>query len=65
MFDLNAKILNREKGYMIYIKEAEKISDFIKILGATKAVLYYENVRVYRDKKNSTNQVAKVLKVNC
>ena len=40
IFDLNAKILNREKGYMIYIKEAEKISDYLKILGATKAVLY-------------------------
>ena len=57
LFDLNAKILSREKGYMIYIKEAEKISDFIKILGANKAVMYYEDVRVYRDKKNKTNRL--------
>ncbi len=57
LFDLNAKILNRDKGYMIYIKEAEKISDFIKILGANKAVMYYENVRVYRDQKNKTNRL--------
>lgn len=64
MFDLNAKILNREKGYMIYIKEAEKISDFIKILGATKAVLYYEDVRVYRDKKNSTNRLNNMEQAN-
>ena len=56
-FDLNAKILNREKGYMIYIKEAEKISDFLKLLGATDAVLYYENVRIYRDQKNMTNRL--------
>ena len=56
-FDLNAKILNREKGYMIYIKEAEKISDFMKLLGATNAVLYYENVRIYRDQKNMTNRL--------
>lgn len=56
-FDLNAKILNREKGYMIYIKEAEKISDFLKLLGANKAVLYYENVRIYRDQKNMTNRL--------
>ena len=55
IFDLNAKILSREKGYMIYIKEAEKISDFIKILGANNAVMYYENVRIYRDQKNTTN----------
>ena len=42
---------------MIYIKEAEKISDFLKILGAHKAVLYYENIRIYRDKKNQTNRL--------
>lgn len=57
IFDLNAKILNRDKGYMIYIKEAEKISDFIKILGANKAVLYFEDVRIYRDQKNKTNRL--------
>lgn len=57
IFDLNAKILNREKGYMIYIKEAERISDFIKIIGANNAVLYYEDVRVYRDQKNKTNRL--------
>ena len=56
-YDLNAKILNRDKGYMIYIKEADKISDFIKILGANNAVLYYENIRVYRDEKNMTNRL--------
>ena len=57
LFDLNAKILNRDKGYMIYIKEAEKISDFIKILGANKAVMYFENIRVYRNQKNKTNRL--------
>ena len=57
IFELNAKILSRDKGYMIYIKEAEKISDFIKILGANKAVLYFEDIRVYRDKKNKTNRL--------
>lgn len=57
IFDLNAKILNRDKGYMIYIKEAEKISDFLKIIGAMKAVLYFEDIRVYHDKKNHTNRL--------
>ncbi len=57
IFDLNAKILNRDKGYMIYIKEAERISDFLKIIGAVKAVLYFEDVRIYHDKKNHTNRL--------
>lgn len=57
IFELNAKILNREKGFMIYIKEAEKISDFIKILGANKAVMYFEDIRVYHEQKNKTNRL--------
>ena len=57
IFELNAKILIRNKKYMIYIKEAEKISDYLKILGANQAVLYYENARIYRDKKNQTNRL--------
>lgn len=57
IFDLNAKILNREKGYMIYIKEAEKISDYIRILGANKAVMYFEDAKIYREKKNQTNRL--------
>lgn len=56
-FYLNAKILARDKGYMIYLKEAESISDFLKIIGCIEAVLYYENVRIYRDKKNQTNRL--------
>lgn len=57
IFDLNAKILNRNKGYMIYVKEAEKISDYLKLLQANKAVLYFENARIYREKKNQTNRL--------
>ena len=57
IFDLNAKILNRDKGYMIYLKEAEKISDYIKILGANNAVMYFENERIYREQKNKTNRL--------
>ena len=49
---------------MIYIKEAERISDFLKIIGATKAVLYYENVRVYRDQKNKTNRLNNMEQAN-
>ena len=57
LFDLNIKMLTRDKNYMLYIKEAEKISDFLKILDASQAVMYYENIRVYRDKKNQANRL--------
>ena len=42
---------------MIYIKEAEKISDFLRIINASMAVLYYEDIRIYRDHKNMTNRL--------
>lgn len=57
IFDLNIKILTRDKGYMLYIKEAEKISDYLKIIGANNAVMYFEDIRIYRDKKNQANRL--------
>ena len=45
------------KEYMIYIKEAEKIGDFLRIIGASQALLYYEDIRIYRDHKNMTNRL--------
>ena len=56
-YSLNAKLLSRDKGFMLYIKEADKISDFLKIICCSKAVLYYEEIRVYRDAKNKTNRL--------
>lgn len=56
-FDLNSKVLKRDNKYMVYMKEAEKIGDFLRILGATKSLLYYEDIRIYRDHKNMTNRL--------
>ncbi len=54
---LNSKILHRKKGYMIYIKEAEKISDFLRLIRAYNGVMYYEEIRVFREKVNMTNRI--------
>ena len=56
-FELNSKVLSRDKGYMVYVKEAEKIGDFLRIISANQAVLYYEDIRIYRDHKNMTNRL--------
>lgn len=55
--DLNSRVIARDKKYMVYIKEAEKISDFLRIIKAYHAVLYYEDIRIYRDHKNMTNRL--------
>ena len=53
----NSKLIKRDKNYMVYIKESEKISDFIKMLNATTSLFYYEDIRIYRDHKNMTNRL--------
>jgi len=56
-FSLNSKILMRDNKYMVYIKDSEKISDFLKLIQASNAVLYYENIRILREQKNMTNRL--------
>ncbi len=56
-YELNSKVIHREKKYMVYIKEAEKISDFLRIIKAYNGVMYYEDIRIYRDHKNMTNRL--------
>lgn len=56
-YKLNSKVLHRDNNYMVYIKEAEKIGDFLRMINAFNAVLYYEDIRIYRDHKNMTNRL--------
>lgn len=59
-FNLNAKTIKRRNGYITYIKEAEKISDFLAVIGANRAMLKFEDIRIVRDMRNSVNRL-----VNC
>ena len=59
-YELNAKHLERKKGSIAYLKEAEKISDFLSLIGGYQALLKFEDVRIVRDMRNSVNRL-----VNC
>ena len=56
-YNLNSKILKRESRYIVYVKESEKIGDFLRLIKAVNALLYYENIRIYRNKKNNLNRI--------
>lgn len=56
-YNLNSKVIKREKNYMVYIKEAEKISDFLRLIKSYSGVMYFEDIRIYRDHKNMTNRL--------
>ena len=55
--DLNARVLQRKKGYICYIKESEKIGDFLRAVGAVGSVLNFEDMRIIRDMRNSDNRL--------
>ncbi|MEI3611812.1 DNA-binding protein WhiA [Pseudogracilibacillus sp. SO30301A] len=59
-FQLRARELQRRNGYIVYIKEAEKISEFLGVIGANNALFKFEDVRIVRDMRNSVNRI-----VNC
>lgn len=58
MFGVKTKLL--ESNNTIYIKEGEEISKFLALIGATKSVLSFEEIRVLRDTRNNVNRL-----VNC
>lgn len=60
IFDLNARVHERRNGYIVYLKESEKIANFLALIGATGSMFRFEDVRIVRDMRNSVNRL-----VNC
>ncbi|MDR2834014.1 MAG: DNA-binding protein WhiA [Streptococcaceae bacterium] len=56
-FGLNAGTLERRNGHIVYLKGAEKITDFLILIGATQNMLKFEDVRIMRDMRNSVNRL--------
>ncbi len=55
--EIKAKHLKRNSKYMVYIKNAEVISDIIRMFKATNSYFYFEDIRIYRDHKNMVNRL--------
>lgn len=59
-FDMEAKIVERKKHQVVYLKEGAQIVDMLNIMGAHVALMNLENVRIIKEMRNSVNR-----KVNC
>ncbi len=59
-FDLNAKVISRKGNYITYLKEGQNIVDFLNVVGAHKALLELENIRILKEMRNNVNRI-----VNC
>ncbi len=57
---IEAKAVQRRGSYQIYLKDSDRICQFLSVTGATRASLEYQNMRVYRSVKNSVNR-----QINC
>jgi DNA-binding protein WhiA len=59
-YDLVPRMVRRKGKYVIYLKEGEQLVRFLSIVGAHRALLEFENIRVYKDVRNNINRL-----VNC
>ncbi|MDD3852751.1 MAG: DNA-binding protein WhiA [Syntrophomonadaceae bacterium] len=58
--DLEARQVERKNTQVLYLKESDKIADFLLTIGANIALLDFENVRIIKSMRNSVNR-----QVNC
>lgn len=59
-FSLDAKMVERKKNFIVYLKEGDQIVDALNVMGAHVALMNLENVRILKEMRNSVNR-----KVNC
>ena len=57
---VEARIGERKNNLIVYIKDSEKIVDFLRVVEASKALLNFENVRIIKSMRNQVNR-----QVNC
>ena len=56
-FNLDAKTIKRRNQHVVYLKKSEQIADFLRVVGAVKGLMKFEDVRIQRDQYNSMNRV--------
>lgn len=59
-FQIEAKIVDRKKYHVLYVKEGSMIVDTLNVMEAHQALMDFENVRILKEVRNSVNR-----QVNC
>ncbi|MBR0373959.1 MAG: DNA-binding protein WhiA [Mogibacterium sp.] len=54
--DLSAKVSQRNKQYVVYMKKADYISDMLALMGAGGAMMDFENIRIYRGQRGTAQR---------
>lgn len=56
-FDMPAKYIKRRAQEVVYLKASDKISDFLRCIGASDALFAFEDTRIQRDFMNSLTRL--------
>ena len=56
-FNIESKITKRRNKYVLYIKKADLIADFLRLIGVNESLMNFEEVRIERDMKNSITRL--------
>lgn len=59
-FYIEPRKINRRKRWVIYVKAAEKIADFMRCIGASECLLQFEDARITRDLSSSVTRLNNV-----
>ena len=59
-FNIDSRHTIRKRSYVVYLKEGSQISDVLNVMEAHVALMKFENIRIYKEMRNSVNR-----KVNC
>ncbi len=59
-FDIQAKLVQRKRYTVVYVKDSQEIVDVLNVMGAYVSLMDMENVRILKDMKNRVNR-----RVNC
>ncbi len=59
-FEIKAKNMETKNKYYIYLKDGEEISKFLALIGASKAVMKFEDIRIQKEMRGKVNRL-----VNC
>ncbi|MEX0974689.1 MAG: DNA-binding protein WhiA [Bacillota bacterium] len=62
--ELRCGMVQRRSAWVVYLKDGDEISEFLKTVGANKAVLDYENVRAQKSLKSSVQRLVNMDRAN-
>ncbi len=56
--DLSARVVQRRKSYIVYVKEADQIADLLNIMGAHQKFFEFEEIRMTKEMRNKANRLS-------